>query len=364
VYTRFPGDWHLRQNRDVRIRILILGSVLGSCLYGQAKRFSWQDLCFKNPGAPVCQGNDYAVKPQKKEAPTPSVVTNPFPSQGVKASPVNRSSGNPSLISVGSIDWRFADPFADAVVGFNFSGISGSPLARSLVSSLGTKQGLSEADIQKIFDGISDVDQIAFSVRNAAGNSRIVAMITGHVADSALPAPEAGMKAVPVSGGVMLIGHADAVDQAMQRISMKIPATELTRSYEARQGNSEFWAVGSARLAGPQAASAGVKQFALTVWIRNSLTTDVALELNGVPSASALQTWQKQLGSNAIVEGNAVHVRTTVEAAEVQQKIAEMTAGPLGQSLAALVEAARYLPVRDQTAPKQTKPIIYGLDSH
>ena len=344
----------------MRIRILALGLVSAIGLCGQAKRFSWQDLCFKNPAAPVCQGNDYAVKPQKKETPTPSVVTNPFPSQGVKASPANRSSANPAMIMVGGIDWRFADPFADAVVGFNFSGISGSPLARSLVTSLGTKQGLSEADIQKIFDGISDVDQIAFSVRD----SKVVAVITGHVADAALPAPEAGIKAVPVSGGVMLIGHADAVDQAMQRISMKIPPTELMRSYQARQANSEFWAVGSARLAGPQAASAGVKQFALTVWIRNSLTTDVALELSGVPSAGALQTWQKQLGSGATVEGNTVHVRTTVEAAEVQQKIAEMTAGPLGQSVAALVEAARYLPVRDNTVPKQTKPIIYGLDSH
>jgi len=344
----------------MRIRILPLGLISAIGLCGQAKHFSWQDLCFKNPAAPVCQGNDYAVKPQKKETPTPSVVTNGSPTQGVKASPANRSSANPALITVGRIDWRFADPFADAVVGFNFSGISGSSLVRSLVTSLGTKQGLSEADIQRIFDGISDVDQVAFSVRN----NKVVAVITGHVADSALPAPEAGMKAVPVSGGVMLIGHADAVDQAMQRISMKGPATELTRSYEARQANSEFWAVGSARLAGPQAASAGVKQFALTVWIRNSLTTDVALELNGVPSASALQTWQKQLGSGSTVEGNAVHVRTTVEAAEVQQKIGEMTAGPLGQSLAALVEAARYLPVRDNTVPKQTKPIIYGLDSH
>jgi hypothetical protein len=121
------------------------------------------------------------------------------------------------MIAVATIDWRFADPFADALIGFNFGGISASPLARGVVTLLGTKQGLAEADIQKIFDGISDVDQVALSVRN----NRVVAMITGHVADSVLPAPEAGMKAVPVSGGVMLIGHADAVDQAMRRIAMK-----------------------------------------------------------------------------------------------------------------------------------------------
>jgi hypothetical protein len=324
-------------------------------------------LCFNNPAAPVCQGNDYAVKPQKKEAPTPSVVTNPFPSQGVKASPANRTSANPAVIKVGGIDWRFADPFADAVVGLNFNGISTSSLVRGVITMLGAKQGLSEADMQKIFEGLSGVDQVAISVRNTSGNDRMVAMITGSVADSGLPAPEAGLKAVPVSGGAMLIGHADAVDQAMQRIAMKAPATELTRSFEARQGNSEFWVVGSARLAGPQAASAGLKQFALTVWIRSRLTTDLTLELNGVPGASALQTWQAQLGSAATVEGNAVHVRASMEADEVQQKFGQIAASPLGQGLAALVEAARYIPVhepvRDQNVPKQTKPIIYGLDN-
>ncbi|MGH9646964.1 MAG: hypothetical protein ACRD4E_09130 [Bryobacteraceae bacterium] len=347
----------------MRIRIVALGFLCAACLCGQSKRFSWQDLCFKNPAAPVCQGNDYAVKPQPKATPTPSVVTNPFPSQGVKASPANRSSGSPTVIAVGGVDWRFADPFADAVIGLNFSGFSNSPLIRSVITMLGAKQGLTDAEIQKIFEGVSDVDQVALSVRNTSGNTRIVAMITGHVADSALPAPEAGMKAVPVSGGSMLIGHADAVDQAMQRIARKDPATELTRSYEARQGDSEFWAVGSARLAGPQAASSGVKQFALTVWIRNRLTTDLTLELNGVPNANALQTWQAQLGSAATVEGNAIHVRASIEADEVQQKFGQIAASPLGQGLAALVEAARYLPVRDRTVPQQTKPIIYGLDS-
>jgi len=218
------------------------------------------------------------------------------------------------MIAVAAIDWRFADPFADALIGFNFGGISASPIARSLVALLGTKQGLTEADIQKIFDGISDVDQVALSVRN----NRVVAMITGHVADSGLPvseaAPEAGMKAVPVSGGVMLIGHADAVDQAMRRIAMKGAPTALMQSAEARQASSEFWALGSARLIGtPQAVSAGVKQFSMTIWIRNRLTSDVSLEFNGVPSPSTLQALRASLGSGATVEGNAVHVRAQLE---------------------------------------------------
>jgi len=259
---------------------------------------------------------------------------------------------------VGAIDWRFADPFADVLVGLNFSGISASPLARSLITLLGTKQGLTEVEMQKIFDGLSDVDQVALSVRN----NRIVAMITGHVADAALPAPEAGLKAVPISAGAILIGHTEAVDQAIQRIGMKGPLTELTRLAAERQAGSEFWTIGSAGLLGTQGVSAGVKRFSLTVWIRDRLTSDVAFEFNGVPSANTLRTWRTKLGSAAIVEGNAVHVRAAMEAGEVQQKVGEVVAGPLGQGLAALVEAARYLPVRDTAVPKQTKPIIYGLD--
>jgi hypothetical protein len=336
------------------IRMLALGLVWAAMLCGQS-RFRWQDYCFKNPASPVCRGNDYAVKPPApaKDTAPRGVVTNPLPSTPQAAKP---SIVKPSLIVVGGIDWRFADPFPDALVGFNFSRLSASPLTRSLITLLGARQGLAEADLQKIFDGLSGVDQVALSVRN----DRIVAMVTGSVAD-ALPAPEAGLKAVPLTGSAMLVGHADAVDQAMQRIAMKGPPTELTRLAEQRQASSEFWAIGSAGLGGPQLASAGVKRFLLTVSVQNRLISDLALEFSGVPSASTLRTWQTKLGA-ATVEGNAVHVRTSMEAEEAQQRFGQIADGPMGQGLAALVEAARYLPVRDTTVPKRTKPMIYGLD--
>jgi hypothetical protein len=47
---------------------------------------------------------------------------------------------------------------------------------------------------------------------------------------------------------------------------------------------------------------------------------------------------------------------------EARQKFAGIAAGPLGAPLAALVEAARYLPVRETAAPKPMHPVIYGLD--
>jgi hypothetical protein len=73
------------------------------------------------------------------------------------------------------------------------------------------------------------------------------------------------------------------------------------------------------------------------------------------------QSWEAKLGT-ATLEGDALHLRVSMEAAEVQQKFGEILASPFGQGLGALVEAARYLPVRENTAPKQARPIIYGLD--
>jgi hypothetical protein len=222
---------------------------------------------------------------------------------------------------------------------------------------LGAKQGLTETDLKKILDGLSGVDEVAFSVRNY----QIAVMVTGHATDSGLPPAEAGMKAVPVSGSSMLIGQTDAVDQALQRIATKRPPDEVMRLAEERQSHSEFWVSGTAALVGPQATSAGIKRFSLMVSLRNRLTTDVALEFNAAPNATALKTWQSTLGA-ATLEGNTVHFRTSMEAEEVQQKFGQIAASPIGQYLGALVAAARYLPLTDAAAAKPAKPTIYGLD--
>jgi hypothetical protein len=334
----------------MRIRLLALVLVWSASLCGQ-RRFSWQNYCFDHPAAPFCSGHEYAIKPppRTKGAAPPNVSANPAPSTPRIVTP--------SVIVVGGIDWRFADPVADALVGFNFSRLSASPLARNLIAQLGASQGLTESDIQKIFDGMSGVDQVALSVRD----NRVVVMVIGGVTDSNRPAPDTGFKAVPVSGNAMLFGHADAVDQAVQRMAMKSPPEELSHLVAEWPANTQFWAVGSAGLVGPEAVSAGVKRFSLTIAVGNRLTTDLALEFDGATSASTLGMWQTRL-AGATIEGNAIHVRKSIEADEMQQKSGEIAASPLGQRLAALVTAGRYLRVHDTTVPRHAKPVIYGLD--
>jgi hypothetical protein len=327
----------------MKIRMLGFGLLCAAGLCAQ-HRFSWQEACFKNPGAPYCPGHDFAVKPSKN-APPRSFVPDPGPF------PATPQSVTPSVIVVGGIDWRFADPLADAVVGFDSNRLSASPLALNLIAQLGTSQGLTDQDMQKIFEGLSGADQVALSVRD----NRIVVMVTGRMTDSTLPALEPGWKAVPVLGNATLIGHADAVDQAVQRIAMDGPPAELTRLAKDRQANSDFWAAGSTTFAGPQAVSAGAKRFSLTVSMLDHVTSDTAFEFNAVPDA---EMWPATLGG-ATIEGNVVQVRMSLEAYEVRQRFGRIAADSLGQRLGELLKTARYLPLR---AAQRTKPTIYGLD--
>jgi hypothetical protein len=330
-------------------RAFAVGLVCAGALCAQRKTLGRQDYCFNNPSSIVCPGHEYA-KPMKpdKPAPGPRSITNVI-------SP-NQKGGTPALITIGGIDWRFADPYADVLVGFNFGTLVSSPLARSLFAKVGATRGASEADINKLLDGLSDLDQVAISVHN----NHIVAMITGRVTESGFPAPE-GLKVVPVSASTMLVGHTDAVDGALQRMAAGGPLMEVSKLAEQRQAASEFWAIGSAASLGPGAASAGVKRFSMTVYLRDRLTTDLAVEFQGLPDPNTLKNLEKSMGPSTL-EGNALHARTSLEFSEAEQKFGTILASPVGQKLGDLVEAARYLPARETKPINASKPVIYGLD--
>jgi hypothetical protein len=336
----------------MRIRSLAVGIVLTASLYGQSRRFSWQNYCFDHPAAVVCPGHEYAVKPQPgaKGAAARTAVNNPFP-------PASRPL-TPSVIVIGGgIDWRFADPFADGIVGLNFSSLSGSPLARDLLVQLGASRGVPEADTRKIFDALSGVGQMAISVRD----NHVVGMITGSGMEWAPSVREAGVKIAPVSPTAIVVGHVDAVDQAIQRIAMKSVPSEMTKLADGVLVRGEFWIVGSAALAGPQAVSAGAKRFSAAVSIRNQVTSDVAFEFDRPPDMNTLQEWQKTLGSTTI-EGNTIHFVMSMGSDEARRKLGQLAAGPLGPRLMYLLAVAKYLPERDTTVRVQNKPVIYGLD--
>jgi hypothetical protein len=331
----------------MRTRVLALGLLCAASLCAQ-RRFNWQNYCFDHPAAPFCSGNDYAIKQPPKNAPRDS-VTSPLPA--------TLANGTPSD-SAGGIDWRFADPSPDVLVGFNVRRLSTSTLARSLMVKLGASQNLTDADMQKIFDGLAGIDQAALSIHD----DRIVFMLAGRVADSTFTGLGQSWKATQISESAILVGHADAVDQALQRLAIKTQPAAFARLAAERQADSDLWAVGSSALVAPQAVSAGAKRFSLAVSIRNRLTSDLAFDFDGPPSSDTRRTWQSLLGVDTL-EGDTVHVNMSMEAGETEQKFGQIAASPIGQRLAALVKVARYLPVHVTAVPNPTKPVIYGLDN-
>src|SRR5580698_591104 len=121
----------MRQTQGI-IPALALGLLCTASLFGQGKTMNWQNSCFNNPGAPYCQGHDFAV-PKKPAANNDGSKTNVKKTANYSEP---RSAGS-SMIVVGALDWRFADPLPDAVIGFNVSSLAASPLARGLIGQLG-----------------------------------------------------------------------------------------------------------------------------------------------------------------------------------------------------------------------------------
>jgi hypothetical protein len=101
----------------------------------------------------------------------------------------------------------------------------------------------------------------------------------------------------------------------------------------AQNGRLEYMRIcipgllGSAQVVGPQAVSAGVRGFSLTVQIRNRFTSDLAFEFKGAPIEEALQILTRLGG--ATLDGNVAHARVSMDAYEVQQRFGEIVASPL-----------------------------------
>lgn len=334
------------------MKILAAGFLLTVSLYGQYghQRFSWQEACFKNFGLPYCQGHDFAIKPQQQGKNQAGHAVegdfDSFPATNV----------TPSEVVAGAIDWRFADPSSETLVGFRARRLATLPLARKVIAQLGANMGLTPMETEKMLDRLSGVEQVAIS----AGQSQTIVMVTGRESDLMVPPLDPGWKATEVAGNALLIGQADAVDQATQRLAKDDPPSVMMRLAMKRQADNEFWAIGFSGPAGQEANSTKVKGLSIQLSIRDHLTSALALEFSGPPDAKVLQTWAPTL--KGAVEGNVVHVATTIEPDEIQQKLGQVLASPIREYLTAVVRPSRYIPAHEAGVPKQAKPVIQGLD--
>jgi hypothetical protein len=222
------------------------------------------------------------------------------------------------------------------------------------MSAVAANQGLKEANMGPIFDAFSSVNQVAVSIR---GDQTLI-MVSGCSKECSLPALETGWKALPAENG-MLIGPAEAVDQAAQRIASNGPLPELARSARNLQANGDIWVASSTD---PDTVKAGAKRVVVTASMRDRLTGDSVFEFGQAPDAKTIDMLPVGPGV-ASVEGTKVRVKMSVEIDKVQPSLAEIAVTPLGEYIWILVKAGRSVPARDP-AKAQPKPKIFGLDSN
>jgi hypothetical protein len=326
------------------MKVLVVG-LMAATLYGQHMHL-WQEDCFKNPGLPYCPGHDFAVKRQPgggKDLRSGSVGDVDVPAVNVTQAD----------IVAGAIDWRFVDSSADALAGLHAKKLAALPMARKVIAQIGGIQGLTPSDVNKLIESLSGMDQVAISIKQ----NQTLLMVTGRGADSIPPPLEAGWKAVAVVENALVMGPSDAVDQAVRRMSLDNPPSDSMRQAMRRQAMTEFWAFAPAAF---HSTSATLKRFSLDVWIDDRLRSALALEFDGTPDGNALSTWGPVM--KGALEGNVLHVLSVIEPIDVQQRLSQVAASPLGDYFTTLVQMTRHLPGRDGTARTPAKPVIYGLE--
>ncbi len=331
----------------MKIPVVALGIGLAIGVSGQ-HRFSWQESCFNKPWLPYCAGHDFAIRHGKAaKDKTPARVSGAGP---YVATASEEDDAAPSVITVSRLNWRFADPQADALASVSFSRLAATPLALTLMAGLGANQGLSGAEIGKVFDAFSNVDQVALSIRG----DRVLIMATGCPSDS-IPALEAGWKTATVHDAI-LVGLSDDVDRALQRIAADGPLPELAGLARQQQANGNFWAAGkgSGVAADPNPE---IIRFSVKASMRDRLNSDIAFEFSQPPDAN---TMLPAFGATSLA-GNIVHVKMSMETDEVEQSLSEIAGTPLGRYLGMLVKAGRYLPSGD-SGKAHPKPVIRGLN--
>lgn len=109
-----------------------------------------EDYCRQNPHAPTCRDGKPIdvmgdINRNWKKYQVPTEVTPAFPARVIAPQSQRvqrvRSSASPSVVQVGELDWRFAHPHPDLLIGMDLENLLGSELMRTLLRDWAGKLG-------------------------------------------------------------------------------------------------------------------------------------------------------------------------------------------------------------------------------
>ena len=344
-----------------------------------------EDYCSHNPQAVGCRdGKPVNVmeemqknweKMQKENqlqfnAPSPARVTAPQPARVIAPQSPRvqrvRSSASPSIIQVGELDWRFAHPHPDLLIGIDLENLMGSELMRTLLRDWAGKLGATPKEQDQMLTGLGDTKRVLISI----SNQDILAMMIGNIGNLPVGPQAGGLKFTRLSEDTALMGSEGGSFGALTR--MKLQALPNPQQDEAKlmARTYDFWAWGKAdRLAGLSRGIGGntpVKKIKMGVTFRDGFNFQMILDTpDGASAARLLEGMQKTSprGMQGAVEGNSVRYAMVLDRNAALQRFAGFMTDSMGKQFAPLIAAARQMSAR-QAAPARSagKIVIEGLD--
>jgi hypothetical protein len=349
-----------------------------------------EDYCYHNPQMPTCiKGkplkiediNGYLYKPKNDQSSTtaPKAVQPPTPTSPSTATPRRsvdwqsmrvqrgRGSASPAVIQIGELDWRFAHPHPDLLIGIDMENLLGSELMRTLLREWAGKLGATVQEQEKMLSGMSDVKRVLISIQNRD----LLAMMIGKIDNVPVGVQLGGMKFTPISSDTVLMGTEAGSFGALTRLKLAALPDAQQQEPKLMARTYDFWVWGRAdRLAGLGAGASGnspVKKIKLGVSFRDGFNLQMILDTTDPASAARLlATMQKTApqGLLGAVEGNSVRYAMVLDRDAALKRFAGLMTDSFGKQFAPLIAAARQISARQAAGarPSSGKIVIDGLD--
>lgn len=345
-----------------------------------------EDYCNRNPDMPTCikgkpltvdQLNGYLYKPKKEQttvaAPQVTAPSRSAPVQAIRQDipqsrrlAHSRNSAGPVVIQPGALDWRFAHPHPDLLIGMDIENLLGSELMRTLLREWAGKLGATAQEQEKMLTGLGESKRVLISILNKDMLAMMVGNF-GNLPDGPVPG---GLQFTRLSSDVVLMGTEPGRLGALTRL--KVPALANAQQEEAKlmAQTYDFWVWGRgdglAGLNGGIRGNSPVSKIKLGVYLRDGFNLQMILDTpDGATAARVLEGMQKGAprGMVGAVEGNSVRYAMVLDRDAALQRLAGFMTDSVGKQFAPLIAAARQISGGQARAARPAgKVIIDGLD--
>lgn len=304
-------------------------------------------------------------------------------------------------------DWRFADPGAAMIGGFDVQSVLQSPLVKSALDQVTAKFGGAVPGMEQTLGTLGGVSQVYFSVSGRHEDADVLVLMKGNLSDAmakafiqganmggaasgngkagdAKPAGTLKMDMRRVDVNTILYGDIALLDAALRRLSLPASATPnplVARAKTLSDGN-DFWIGGSLPdIPAIALLGGGIRSLAVGLSLQQDFRFQLSLDMATAETAQALAAQARKSMEDARrqnkidarqeieVAGTTLRVKVSMDGDKVLKLLADKmaeglpTPGALVSAHPSSTPPNRTQPARQEVQPQQPKTVrIYGLD--